>query len=94
MNKRQYKKAFKKKYGYNPVDKKKTVRKAIKEIKTTLELFNKTIRKMPKIISRAIGTLTEQIQTMSDEEFLKKLDELSVEQKNIAWKIRTRGKHK
>jgi len=94
MNKRQYKKAFKQKYGYNPVNKEKTAKKAVKEISEAMRKLSKMIPHAIRTVVEEIQTMIKEIQTMPEEEFLKKLDELSLEQRNMAWKIRKSGEHK
>lgn len=100
MNRRQKKKAYKKKYGHNPL--KTEVKYYGKEWGRTKETVAESIRAAIPIIrntlekfARATRETAERIKTMPEDEFLRFLDnpELTEDAKAMARKIRRNGKN-
>ena len=104
MNRRQKKKAYKKKYGHNPP--KTEVRYYGKEwgriIARTMETVAESIRAAIPVIcdalekfARATRETTERIKTMPEDEFLRFLDnpELTEDAKAMARQIRRNGQY-
>ena len=100
MNRRQKKKAYKKKYGYNPPKSEikyhyKYLAKAAKKI---AEIAVKTIELMAKEVSRLLSEIPkamERMRTMPEDEFNRILEESGIDEeaKRVARRIRY-GKEK
>lgn len=100
MNRRQAKKAYKKKYGHNPPKTRvrlyasKEWRRILNEVIEGATRAMQVMAKAAKELSSSIRNMTdeviEHIKTMSDEDFdeLMKRVDLSAEAKAIAWRIR------
>lgn len=87
MNKRQWKKKYKKEHGYNPPTSKKYV--ALVEYVAALA---RNIMVCFDDVKRAIELGMENIKTMPEAEFNERLKNLDVEQQAIALKIRNSAK--
>lgn len=86
MNKRQRKKQFKKRYGYNPP-------RSIDAVSFT-EQLSSSIKAMPDAIKRCaedINKFVKNIKTMPEEKFQEKLGRLTLEQAIVAKYIRYSG---
>ena len=102
MNRRQKKKAYKKKYGYNPPKTEvkyhaKYWGKVFKRTAKTITLAAKAIRSVVPIFQEFVSNICniaqeyeEHIKTMSDEEFdkLMELKDMDAQTKALAWRIR------
>ena len=99
MNKRQRKKAYKKKYGHNPpkADMKyhykywgKAVAVAIKDMTETARTLSLVIGEMLANINRTVEEIIECIKTMPEDDFDKLMEneELNAEIKALVWQIR------
>lgn len=104
MNRRQKKKAYKKKYGHNPPKTEvkyygkewgKIIARAMETvadaIRATIPVIRETLENMARITQETI----ERIKTMPEEDFLRFLDnpELSEGAKAMAWQIRRNGQY-
>ena len=94
MNRRQKKKAFKKKYGYNPAPRRPVNRQLFDMIGSRLtaaiEPAFEAFKKLAEEASKFAKEMTEQIQTMPEEEFIKLLETPGMEEstKTLAKKLR------
>lgn len=91
MNKRQWKKKYKKTYGYNPPTTRKVntlMDSLAKIIEDLARKYIEIVGKLSQIIKNDIEHGIEQIQNMPKEEFEKMLQEFTIEQRSIAIKIR------
>lgn len=99
MNKRQKKKAYKKRYGHNPpkihrkhhyTDWGKMVAKAAESVMEPLQTMALLISEMAGNLNRIAKEFTERIQTMPEGEFNRILEreDLDAETKALAWQIR------
>ncbi len=82
MNKRQLKKRFKKEYGENPD---KLINSFCIACKTLIENLKEWCNQIPIVMI----DLKERIQTMPDEEFNERIEQLTDEQKELVMKVRT-----
>lgn len=100
MNRRQKKKAYKKKYGHNPPKTEvkyygkewgRTMKTVAESIRAAIPIIRDTLEKF----ARAIRETTERIKTMPEDEFLRFLDnpELTEDAKAMARKIRRNGQN-
>lgn len=103
MNKRQKKKAFKKKFGYNPriTDVQNNYRYLEKRLKKAINSMGEAMRNAIPIIKNAIDSIrrlshevTEHIKTMPEEDFNNILDSPELDESVKAWakQIRKNGK--
>lgn len=103
MNRRQAKKAYKKKYGHNPPRTEvrfypkyhaKAVSKAMGLLPGLLERVTTALRRMFEAAFDCIKETIEQIQTMPEEDFIKFLEALGTEEnaKALARQLRILGK--
>lgn len=94
MNRRQKKKAFKKKYGYNPAPRRPVNRQLFDMIGSRLTAAIapafEAFRKMAEEAVRMAKETTERIQTMPEEEFIKLLETPGMEEstKTLAKQLR------
>ena len=102
MNRRQKKKAYKKKYGYNPPKTEvkyhaKYWGKVFKRMAKTTTLVAEAIKSVVPIFREFVSNICniaqeyeENIKTMSDEEFdkLMEREDLDAQTKSLAWRIR------
>ena len=86
MNQRQRKKKFKKEYGFNPLSKRKI--KKWNMFTTAVENLKNVLSKFIKQLGQVSSILEERIRSMPEEEFEKKLQELTLEQQVLAIRIR------
>ncbi len=91
MNRRQKKKAYKKKYGHNPPKTEVTMETAAEGIRAAIQIIRDTLEKF----ARAARETTERIKTMPEDKFLRFLDnpELTEGAKAMAREIRRNGKN-
>ena len=82
MNKRQLKKRFKKAYRENPD---KLINSFCLACKTLIENLKKWCNQIPIVMI----DLKERIQTMPDEEFNERIEQLTDEQKELVMEVRT-----
>ncbi len=87
MNKRQWKKKYKKQHGCNPPTAKQ-VNSWMHTIPGSISALVKGFEKAFTEIRKSIDSAIEQIKTMPEEEFEEKLHELTPEQREMAMKIR------
>ena len=83
MNKRQCKKKFKKEYGFNPPSKRK-----IKAFTEEMEKIKKHFEKFVGYLKKVSEKLKEQIRNMPEEEFERRLSEMTKKQRKWAREIR------
>ena len=88
MNRRQKKKAFKKKYGYNPPPRR-TVNRGIVDtlisrIAPTIEPVFEAFKKLAEEAVRIAKETVEQVQTMPEEDFIKFLETPGMEESTKA----------
>lgn len=99
MNKRQWKKAYKKRYGHNPptkdylykaygADMAVVADRMAKAFEKDFTVIRETIEEMAKNITVAWEKVKENIQTMSEEEYAEFLEELQPEARGWAATIR------
>ena len=102
MNRRQAKKAYKKKYGHNPLKTevrfirsttRKLVIKTMDEVRKIMPRAIAAIRKMCEAAVRVVNETTERIQTMPEEEFIQFLETSGLEEstKKLAMQLRMAG---
>lgn len=85
MNKRQWKKKYKKEHGCNPPSK--------KQVETWGEVIGNIINGVIDIVNRAfkaVKDFTEELKSMPEDEFEEKISQLTLEQQALARKIRGR----
>ena len=89
MNRRQKKKAFKKRYGYNPGKAGQQV-----NIYMTARGILEGMKKVIEAVKEMCGTGIRAIREMPEDDFLKRIENpaLTKEQKQLAWKIRMTDK--
>ena len=99
MNRRQKKKAYKKKYGHNPptgsyiyqaygIDMQNVAEALGNGIRMACEAISEAIVAFTKNITSAWESMKEHIQTMTEEEYAEFVEELTPEQKGWAAAIR------
>ena len=74
MNRRQKKKAFKKKYGYNPPTCRSVSRGLMDGVTAAIKPVFEAFRSLAEEVLRTVKEITEQIQTMPEEDFIKFLE--------------------
>lgn len=87
MNKRQWKKKYKKEHGCNPPSK--------RQVQTWGEAigdFASIVMDMTNQMLKTIKEFTEELQVMPEDEFEEKVSHLTPEQQKLARKIRNRRK--
>lgn len=87
MNKRQWKKRYKKLHGCNPP--------TVKQVKNWIDVLQNAIGRLQDIFCKfpeLIAKATDNIKTMPEEEFNEKLQLLTPEQQELALKIRYKRK--
>ena len=92
MKKRQRKKNYKKRYGYNPPTIMKRLRKGMKQIGKASESVLKQSEKALKRISWMAKNLEEQVKNMPEEEFQRVMKELPIRQQVLIKNMRARRK--
>lgn len=99
MNKRQWKKKYKKEYGCNPPSSKQIgalstamkrnsdiIRKMHAEIKRAMDIFSAEMKRICNEVKRGMDV----IQNMPEDEFEEKISQLTLEQQALARKVRGR----
>lgn len=87
MNKRQWKKKYKKEHGCNPPSK--------KQVEAWVEAIGNIVNGVMDIVNRAFKTVMdfmEELKSMPEDEFEKKISQLTLEQQELARKIRNNRK--
>lgn len=85
MNKRQWKKKYKKEYGCNPPSR--------KQVETWGEVIGNVVNSVVDMIARMFATIKdfmEELKSMPEDEFEEKISQLTLEQQALARKIRGR----
>ena len=85
MNKRQWKKKYKKEHGCNPPSK--------KQVETWADAIGNVVNGVVDMVNRMFATINdfiEELKTMPEDEFEQKISQLTLEQQALARKIRGR----
>ena len=85
------KKAFKKKYGYNPSNMKKYAKMVKRFVKSALQLVSDYYNLIKKFPISSLSNAIKEIQEMPEKEFNKKIENFSLREKEIALNIRTKN---
>ena len=90
MNRRQWKKNYKKKHGYNPpttTDVSRALKIVIETVNDMCKVVTEVVRKLPEMLE----TAKESIRNMSDEEFKEVIERMGDSGTAKAWAYHVRG---
>lgn len=86
MNKRQWKKKYKKEHGCNPPSS-----KHVHKLEDSLSVIINRLCQIVGDMFRAIKNGIDTIRSMPEDEFIEMVGKLTPEQQELAWKIRKEG---
>lgn len=87
MNRRQKKKNFKKKYGYNPPSKKQ-IKRTVYSFAEIMKMLRDNVKKMANKLYLAVADTTNKIRNMSDEEFEEAFSKATPQQQEMMKRVR------
>ena len=87
MNKRQKKKNFKKKYGYNPPSKKQ-IKRTVYSLAETVKKICDSVKGMANKLFLAVSDTTNKIRNMSEEEFEEAFSKATPQQQEMMKRVR------